>query len=274
MTKLMAIMSAAVVAVGVTAAVPGSTATAQPANRPATNVARAAGGAQAATPAARAHHRFRTTQRWAREVTRYGDTDTSPWHIEHVRELQYRLAFAGVYHAGAVGHFGPKTRRGVRRYQRREGLRVTGVANHKTWAHLLRDTVRHRGQTPHVCKTGGWHACYDRKMNQLTLWHSGHIVNTWLVRGGAHNMQTRRGTHWVYWRDIDHRSRTYGGSPMPYSQFFDGGEAIHGSRYMMNPFVGHSHGCVNMYVEDARQLWKLTAGHHRRLKVTVYAQWS
>jgi lipoprotein-anchoring transpeptidase ErfK/SrfK len=40
---------------------------------------------------------------------------------------------------------------------------------------------------------------------------------------------------------------------------------------MTDPFYGHSHGCVNMYVEDARQLWRLTNG--KRLMVTVYGAW-
>ena len=59
---------------------------------------------------------------------------------------------------------------------------------------------------------------------------------------------------------------------MPYSQFFSGGQAIHGSRYMMTPFKGHSGGCVNLYTEDARQLWNLT--HDRRLHVHVYGAWA
>ncbi len=40
---------------------------------------------------------------------------------------------------------------------------------------------------------------------------------------------------------------------------------------MMDPFVDHSHGCVNMYIEDAHQLWRLTS--QVRLKVHVYGAW-
>ncbi|MGN6576653.1 MAG: L,D-transpeptidase, partial [Nocardioides sp.] len=54
-------------------------------------------------------------------------------------------------------------------------------------------------------------------------------------------------------------------------QFFSGGQALHGSRLMMNPFIGHSHGCVNFWVEDARQLWNLTADGP--LRVRVYGAW-
>ncbi len=224
--------------------------------------------ARASAPAASSGFSMRA--RWAREVTRYGDADTSVYNIEHVTELQYRLRWAGVYSAGVTGNFGPITKGAVQRFQKREGLRATGVAGHQTWAHLLHDTVRHRGQIPHMCKTVGWHACYDRSMHQVTLWRSGVIRNTWLVRGGDYGYQTRTGNTVVYKRDIDHVSGIYY-TPMPYSQFFDGGQALHGSAYMMNPFVDHSHGCINMYIEDARQLWRLTS--KKRLEVSVYGAW-
>lgn len=213
---------------------------------------------------------FSMKDRWAREVTRYGDSDGSVYSIQHVTELQYRLRWAGVYHTSITGYFGPVTRRAVKRYQSREGLSVTAVAGHRTWAHLLHDTVRNRGKIPAICKSAGWHACYDRSMHQITLWRNGVIRNTWLVRGGDRPYQTRVGNTRVYKRDIDHVSGLYG-TPMPYSQFFDGGQALHGSPFMLNPFVDHSHGCVNMYIEDARQLWRLTST--RRLHVSVYGAW-
>jgi hypothetical protein len=40
---------------------------------------------------------------------------------------------------------------------------------------------------------------------------------------------------------------------------------------MVDPYDGHSHGCVNLYIEDARQLWLLTS--ERRLYVHVYGAW-
>jgi lipoprotein-anchoring transpeptidase ErfK/SrfK len=105
----------------------------------------------------------------------------------------------------------------------------------------------------------------------VTLWRGGRLWNTWLVRGGSRDNPTRTGDFTVFKRDKDHVSGLFG-SPMPYSQFFSGGQALHGSRNMMDPYEGHSHGCVNMYVEDARQLWNLT--HDRRLRVHVYGRWS
>lgn len=208
---------------------------------------------------------------WAREVISLGARDDGPYHIQHVLELQIRLRWVGLYHRIPTGEFGGDTRTAVREFQARKHLTVTGVANALTWARLLQSTLRNVGATPGVCKTTGWHACYDRSVHAVNLWHDGHMDNTWLVRGGAVDTQTRLGTHQVYYRDIDHVSSEFG-TAMPYSQFFDGGEALHGSPLMTNPFVGHSHGCINMYIEDARQLWNLT--HAVPLWVTVYGSWS
>ena len=216
------------------------------------------------------HYVFKPRARFAREFTRRGDRDTSTSHIEHVRELQYRLRWANVYNGPVTGTFARRTNHAVKRFQRKHNLKVTGKANARTWAKLIPQTVRGRHAIPRSCKRRGWHACYDRKRHQVTLWKSGTLWNSWLVRGGSASTPTRVGKFKVYYRDKDHVSSLFD-SPMPYSQFFSGGQAFHGSVLMMNPFVGHSHGCVNMYREDARQLWQLTAKHP--LKVRVYGAW-
>jgi Putative peptidoglycan binding domain/L,D-transpeptidase catalytic domain len=209
--------------------------------------------------------------RFAREVTWPGDVDRSAYHIEHVYELQYRLRWAGTYTARVNGHFGARTQHAVRRFQRHVHLKATGVANHATWAKLIHRTIRRRGLVPQSCRGAGWHICYDRYRHQVTLWRRGVLWNSWLVRGGDRAYQTRTGHFVVYWRDKHHVSSIYG-TAMPYSQFFSGGQAFHGSPFMVDPFVDHSHGCVNMYIEDARQLWNLTVG--KRLAVDVYGRWS
>ncbi len=216
--------------------------------------------------------RLRLKERFAREVARRGDEDRGPRAIEHVTELQYRLRWASVYRGPVTGYFGDLTRAAVIRFQRKADLRVSGVATHPTWRALIKRTTQHEKALPRLCTRGiGWHACYDRSRHQVTLWKRGTLWNTWLVRGGARGYETRTGRFTVFRRDRDHVSSLYG-SPMPYSQFFSGGQAFHGSSYMTNPFRGHSHGCVNMYIEDARQLWRIT--HDVRLNVHVYGRWS
>lgn len=223
-------------------------------------------------PAADAATAWTLRDPFSREVVRPGDTDLSPYHIDHVYELQYRLRWLGLFAATPTGHYGPITKAAVLRFQRRNGVPATGVVGYRTWRPLITQTVRGRRFVPAGCRTSGWHACYDRSRHQVNLYRSGTLLNSWLVRGGSYGTQTRLGTFTVYYRDIDHVSSTFGDAPMPYAQFFSGGQALHGSRLMMDPFVGHSHGCVNFWTEDARQLWNLTSTS--RLVVHVYGAWS
>ncbi len=210
-------------------------------------------------------------QPFAREVARFRDRDADPRHIEHVTELQYRLRWVGAYRGPVNGRFGVKLREAVRRYQKREDLRIDGVATRRVWATLIPQTVKGRPLIPRECKEGrGWHICYDRYRHQVTLWRNGELRNSWLVRGGDRGYETRTGDFRVYLRDKDHVSGIYG-TAMPYSQFFSGGQAFHGSPFMIDPWQDHSHGCVNMYIEDARQLWAMT--HDVRLRVHVNGRW-
>jgi hypothetical protein len=224
-----------------------------------------------APPPASASARWTLRDPFSREVVRPGDVDADPYHIEHVYELQYRLKRVGLFAVAPTGYFGPITEAGVKAFQARNGLTPTGIVGYDTWRPLIKQSVRGRGAVPDGCTSWGWHACYNRRWHQVNLYHGGKLLNSWLVRGGGSTTRTRLGTFRVYYRDIDHVSTLFD-TPMPYAQFFSGGQALHGSRLMMDPFVDHSHGCVNFWTEDARQLWNLTST--RRLWVHVYGTWS
>ncbi|GAA3374707.1 L,D-transpeptidase family protein [Streptomyces sannanensis] len=76
------------------------------------------------------------------------------------------------------------------------------------------------------------------------------------VRTGRDGYETRTGLKKIYWRDIDHVSSLYNNVPMPYSQFFDGGQAFHSvDKSMWSP--PGSHGCVNMTKTTAAKYWDL-----------------
>ncbi|MEU8621727.1 L,D-transpeptidase [Streptomyces sp. NPDC048623] len=75
------------------------------------------------------------------------------------------------------------------------------------------------------------------------------------VRTGRDGAETRTGAKKIYWRNINHWSTIYHVS-MPYSQFFDGGQAFHSTtKSMWNP--PGSGGCVNMRPADAKAYWNL-----------------
>ena len=73
------------------------------------------------------------------------------------------------------------------------------------------------------------------------------------MRSGRVGHRPGPGWHTIYWRHKNHVSSLYG-TPMPYAQFFDGGEAFHAVYGTLHTVVG-SMGCVNLTLGDARRLW-------------------
>jgi Putative peptidoglycan binding domain/L,D-transpeptidase catalytic domain len=209
--------------------------------------------------------------RFYRPTTKYQMKDRGPQDIRHVREAQYRLRWAGQYKGKITGYYGVSTRDAVRAFQKKSCLPVTGTLDRASWARLIVKTTRQTSTLPKVCKSKGWHSCYHRSSHQDFLFKDGQLINVWLVRGGSASLKTRTGTYKVFGRYAFKRSSLYG-SPMWYFQKHSGGQGQHGSGLMTDPFVGHSHGCINMYIKDAKVLWKHTKD--QRLTVTVYGSWS
>jgi Putative peptidoglycan binding domain/L,D-transpeptidase catalytic domain len=268
-TKALAPPILAVAATGALLVAGAPTAAAAPqrqvAAAPALAQAPSAAPLQAAATAANSYPRF------YRPGIKRGARDGGPYAIKHVRELQYRLRWAKAYRGPVTGYFGPKTEAGVKAFQRKHKLPAHGRADTRTWRALIGKTLQRTSAIPQVCKKSGWRACYDRKSHQVFLFRGGSLQNVWLVRGGSRAYATRTGTNAVYARYPKKRSSLYG-SWMYNFQKFDGGIGLHGSPLMIDPFSGHSHGCVNMYIPDGKVLWDMTRGS--RLVVTVYGPWS
>ncbi len=58
-------------------------------------------------------------------------------------------------------------------------------------------------------------------------------------------------------------SRKYDNSPMPYSIFFHGGYAIHGTNYIKRLGRPASHGCVRLHPANAQELFELVQSYGR-----------
>lgn len=74
------------------------------------------------------------------------------------------------------------------------------------------------------------------------------------MRTGMRGYATRRGNFAVQRRVRNEWSRLYH-QPMPFAQYFSGGQAIHGTYKNIYSPPG-SYGCVNLRYADARRLWK------------------
>ncbi|MFF4604258.1 L,D-transpeptidase family protein [Streptomyces sp. NPDC001339] len=99
-------------------------------------------------------------------------------------------------------------------------------------------------------------ACVDLGRQLLWVQQKGRVVFAPVpIRSGVPSMATRTGTFRIYHRSKRHVSSLYHSS-MPFAQFFDGGEALHGVSDDIYEGEG-SHGCVNLFRSDARALWNV-----------------
>ncbi|MFF0137426.1 L,D-transpeptidase family protein [Streptomyces sp. NPDC005227] len=97
-------------------------------------------------------------------------------------------------------------------------------------------------------------ACVDLK-RQLTWVQKGGktLFGPVAMRSGGAGHRTRTGWFRIYWKHRNHWSSLYN-APMPYAQFFSGGQAFH-AVYGSIHTIGGSMGCVNLRLADARKLW-------------------
>ncbi|MFI1472292.1 L,D-transpeptidase family protein [Streptomyces wuyuanensis] len=150
----------------------------------------------------------------------------------------------------------------IQTFQRWHGITPTiGYAGTVTWRTM--NTIlaqRAAGRTPNKagkCPTNkGRIACVDLT-RQLSWIQDGSKLKYGPVpvRTGRNGAETRTGAKRVYYRSANHWSTIYK-VWMPYSQFFDGGQAFHSvTKSMYNP--PGSGGCVNMRSADAKAYWNL-----------------
>ncbi|MFG3172668.1 L,D-transpeptidase family protein [Streptomyces sp. NPDC048200] len=99
-------------------------------------------------------------------------------------------------------------------------------------------------------------ACVDLK-RQLTWVQKGGktLFGPVAMRSGGAGHRTRTGWFRIYWKHKNHWSSLYD-APMPYAQFFSGGQAFHAVHGSIHT-TGGSMGCVNLRLADARKLWSV-----------------
>jgi Putative peptidoglycan binding domain/L,D-transpeptidase catalytic domain len=169
-----------------------------------------------------------------------------------VRALQLRLLKAKMLAPGyATGYFGPLTEAAVKKFQRTYKLPVTGKVDKATWNLLVGKTGTMKITTPTVkldkrCKFSGQALCVDKTKRKLYYVKNSKIIKTLDARFGCAATPTRNGLFHVYSKRRHWVSTIYH-TPMPFSMFFSGGQAVHYSADFHNRgYLGCSHGCVNI----------------------------
>lgn len=94
-------------------------------------------------------------------------------------------------------------------------------------------------------------AWIDISSQTMTVSEYGRVVHRWKVSTARRGYRTPRGTYRPIRMHRMWRSRKYNNSPMPYSIFFHGGYAIHGTYETRSLGRPASHGCVRLLPRNA-----------------------
>ncbi|MCO6185804.1 L,D-transpeptidase [Rhizobium sp. L1K21] len=91
----------------------------------------------------------------------------------------------------------------------------------------------------------------------MTVYKNGFRQYKWKVSTARKGYHTPTGQYTVKWLSKNHRSRKYNNAPMPYSLFFHGGYAVHGTTDLKRLGSPASHGCVRLDPKNAATLFSL-----------------
>jgi lipoprotein-anchoring transpeptidase ErfK/SrfK len=109
----------------------------------------------------------------------------------------------------------------------------------------------------------------DKTTQRLTVEVDGASRYQWPVSTARRGYRTPNGTYRPQWLARKWFSREYDWSPMPYSIFFDGGYAIHGSYEISHLGRPASHGCIRLHPENAAILFALVKKNMKDTRIVV-----
>jgi hypothetical protein len=109
----------------------------------------------------------------------------------------------------------------------------------------------------------------DKSAQRLSVVVDGSQRYEWPVSTARWGYRTPNGTYRPERLARKWFSRKYDMSPMPYSIFFDGGYAIHGSYEISHLGRPASHGCIRLHPENAATLFSLVKEHVRETQIVI-----
>lgn len=144
----------------------------------------------------------------------------------------------------------------IRAFQVKQKIKpAIGFAGPITWSRMQYLSAKKNPNAAKKCPVRTHRvACVDLS-RQITWVQKGKkvVFGPVPMRSGRAGYRTRTGWFKVYWKHKNHVSTLYH-QPMPYAQFFSGGQAFHAVYGSIFTTVG-SMGCVNLRLGDARKLW-------------------
>ena len=91
----------------------------------------------------------------------------------------------------------------------------------------------------------------------MTVMHRGEVIGRWPVSTARQGKVTPTGSWDAKWLSRYHKSSRYNGAPMPYSIFYNGNYAVHGTYQTKKLGRPASAGCVRLSPDNAATLFSL-----------------
>lgn len=104
----------------------------------------------------------------------------------------------------------------------------------------------------------------DISQQKMRVYQNGRLKYTWAVSTARKGKVTPTGTWRAKWLSKNHKSSRYNNAPMPYSIFYSGNFAIHGTNQIRRLGRPASAGCVRLHPENARRLFNMVQRYGKR----------
>lgn len=111
--------------------------------------------------------------------------------------------------------------------------------------------------TPEQMETATLRATIDISDQLMTVTHNGSLIGQWPVSTARRGKITPRGKYTAEYLSRHHKSSRYNNAPMPYSIFFRGHYAIHGTDQISRLGRPASAGCIRLHPDNAAVLFSL-----------------
>lgn len=98
----------------------------------------------------------------------------------------------------------------------------------------------------------------DLSEQRMRVYQHGRLLYTWPVSTARRGKVTPTGSWRAKWLSKNHRSSRYNGAPMPYSVFYSGNFAIHGTYQIDRLGRPASAGCIRLHPDHARTFYNMT----------------
>ena len=122
------------------------------------------------------------------------------------------------------------------------------------------------------CATAETVITVDKSVQQLSVTIDGVTQYEWPISTARLGYRTPNGTYRPEWLARKWFSREYDWSPMPYSIFFNGGYAIHGSYEISRFGRPASHGCIRLQPKNAAILFALVKADMKDTRIVIVGE--